>query len=90
MHDTEPVENANDHQRKAFCDLTVERAVELMAESGAELPMIVDRLVTYGVAHVVAELGRAEALRMLQGAIESVERGVFDGLDPTARPANMN
>ena len=77
------------HQRKVFCDLTTERAASLMSESGADVPMIVDRLVTYGVAQVVMSFGKDEAITMLRGALDAVERGDFDRLaGPT--PANMN
>jgi hypothetical protein len=77
-------------QRKAFCDLTVERASTLMLESGAEIPMIVDRLITYGVAQVVAAYGKDEAITMLRGALDAIERGVFDKLEAGPVPADLN
>lgn len=67
----------SDTEMKSFCDKMVEVAAEGMEAAGAPLGMIVDRLVTYGVAQMVAADGSEITSRNLHMIAEKIGAGAF-------------
>jgi hypothetical protein len=59
----------------------VEQAV---ADAGAEPELIVDRLMTRGVAHIVSWHGSSEAAAILHRLADNVAAGSFARVDPSA------
>jgi hypothetical protein len=55
-----------------------------LAEVGAEPELIVDRLMTRGVCHIVSWHGSAEAAAILHRLADNVAAGAFARLDPSA------
>lgn len=64
-------------EMKAVCDRLVELAAESMQEAGAPLAMIIDRLVTYGVAQMVAVDGSEITARNFHMIAEKIGAGAF-------------
>jgi hypothetical protein len=80
-----PSPTTPEHERKALCDLTVSRAVDLMIESGAAVPLIIDRFTTWAVGQMVATAGRAQAAEVLRSIADRIDAGIFDHVDPTSQ-----
>ena len=78
-----------DKEQKAYCDLVVSRAAELMeVDVDAPVQMIVDRLLTYVAAQIVVRCGRDEASNMLRFAAGRIDSGAFDCLVPELNTIN--
>jgi hypothetical protein len=77
MSTLKPPKTTLERERKALCELTVERAVALMVESGASAEMIVDRMLTWSIAQACLAIGSQEAAAMLRTAAEKTEAGLF-------------
>lgn len=71
-------------QRK-FCDLTITRAAELMAEQGASVPMILDRLLTFSAAQACSMDGAFNSAAMFRQIADLIEDGIFAHLEPTGK-----
>lgn len=68
--------------RRMRCDAVLERAAEMMgAEVGASPEMIIDRIMTFGVAQMVHLAGKAHTIATLRRVVEQVEHGVFNHLE---------
>lgn len=69
----------DDLSRRQLCDAIVTRAAEMMqSEVKAPHGMIIDRLATYTVAQMVADVGPRRAAELLRSIAKSVEAGAFD------------
>lgn len=68
-----------------FCDSLLTRAARSMVSCGAGHERIIDRVMTFGVAMIVASEGRARAAEVLRGIADNVASGAFDRVDPTSR-----
>lgn len=66
------------------CDTILEAAAKAMQDMGAEPERIIDRVMTFGVAHIVSWHGGARAAEVLRQLAENVESGALAGLDPTS------
>lgn len=71
-------------QRK-FCDLTITRAAELMAEEGASVPLILDRLLTFSAAQACVIDGQ-DAARVFRSIADEIESGTFAHLEGKRAP----
>jgi hypothetical protein len=70
-------------RHEKFCDRLVETAAEGMEAAGAPLGMIVERIVTYGVAHMVALDGSEVTASNLHMMAERVcEKAALSGTWP--------
>jgi hypothetical protein len=85
MKQNRPPPTTSDSERKALCDLTIERAAELMLEAGAPIEMVIDRLSTFTVGRMVATSGKGQTSLVLRGIADRVDAGIFDHVDPTSR-----
>lgn len=65
------------HQRREFCDLVIERAVALMAESGASVEMLTERMLTHTTVHAAAVTPRERLAQAFRQHVKDIERGVF-------------
>jgi hypothetical protein len=75
------VEGERNEQKKAACDVIVERAAEMMfSEVAAPIEMIIDRLVTYAVAQMVLIDGKHGAASVCKTVALQVEAGAFDSV----------
>jgi uncharacterized protein len=64
--------------KKKLCDLVVEQAAQMMVVGfGAPIPMMVDRLLTYGAAQIASMHGSAHTAEVLRHLARNVEGGVL-------------
>ncbi|NTA84908.1 hypothetical protein G6L13_31170 [Agrobacterium tumefaciens] len=75
------VESEAEERQKAFCDLVISRAADLMAsEGGAPVPMILDRLLTYATAQAAVLDGSAKTATALRTVADKIEAGLFHSI----------
>lgn len=76
-----------DEERRAnlVCDDLLRRAARSMVSCGAGHELVVDRVMTFGVAMIVADEGRTVAAQLLRGIADNVAAGAFDRVDPTSK-----
>lgn len=61
------------------CDALLSEACETMQkEMGAEVELILDRLLTYAAAQMVLTSGKAEAAKAFRQCAKMVQSGIFD------------
>lgn len=74
-----------DTKQKAACDRAITKAAKLMIGSiGASHEVMLDRLLTFTAAQMVAITGKAETAEAFRQCAKTVEGGIFDHIDPTA------
>lgn len=81
--------NEREEDMNRGCDTILEAAATAMQQMGAEPERIVDRVLTYGAAHIVCWHGGARAAEVLRTLVDNVESGSFARIDPTA-PGKQN
>ena len=65
--------------RKAACDLIIERAGEMMVEEmGAPIEMMIDRMLTFAGAHMCLLDGSQKTAEVFRALATNVENGVFE------------
>lgn len=69
-----------DYQRKTFCDVVVERAIALMAESGASGEMICERLLTHMTVRAASITPAPHLADAFRQHARAVEQGIFHNL----------
>jgi hypothetical protein len=75
------IESEAEERQKAFCDLVISRATDLMAtEGGAPVPMILDRLLTYATAQAAVLDGSAKTATALRTVADKIEAGLFHSI----------
>lgn len=60
-----------------YCDGALYRAIEAMVESGAPVPLVLDRIMTFAAAQAVSMTSSAETAQLLRKAASEIERGRF-------------
>ncbi|PZX18757.1 hypothetical protein LX81_00450 [Palleronia aestuarii] len=70
-----------DHEAKSLCDTIVARAATMMQESGASVPMILDRLLTYSAAQAYFDIGPEQTAELFRRTADNIEGGAFAHLD---------
>jgi hypothetical protein len=71
--------------RRKFCDVTITRAAELMIENGADVPMILDRLLTYATAQACSIDGAFNTAKMFRHIADQIDAGTFAHLEPASK-----
>lgn len=67
--------------RRPACDLILSRAVEMMqGEVGAEVGMIIDRLLTFSAAQAVLNDGTERAAAVFRMIADKIEGGALDSV----------
>jgi hypothetical protein len=79
---TEPT--SDDAALRQFCDRMITVGAETMAGTGASLGMILDRLLTFSVAHAVRSDGSEATAALLESVIEQLRQGKFAHLERQA------
>ncbi|RUW81491.1 hypothetical protein [Mesorhizobium sp. M2A.F.Ca.ET.067.02.1.1] len=85
MTEAVPIPTTIEGQRKAFCDIIVERAVDLMQSSGAPAGMILDRLITYAAAQACTIDGSPKAAHAFRHLADQIDAGVFHSVTGEGR-----
>lgn len=75
------MQNLDAEAQRRFCDQTVERAAALMEERGADVGMILDRLITFAAAQAVLCDGSTATAETFRHLAERLDSGVFQHLD---------
>lgn len=68
------------HQRRVFCDVVIERAIALMAESGASVEMLIERMLTHTTVHAAAVTAPERLAYAFLEHAKAIESGVFHSL----------
>lgn len=63
--------------QRRICNIVITRAADLMAETGAPIPMILDRLITFAAAQACV-LNPDDAARLFRHVADEIDAGVFD------------
>lgn len=71
----------NEDNPRALCDLVLEGAAGVMQASGASVPMILDRMLTYAAAQAVAGAGSAATAEMFRQVAANIEGGALARID---------
>lgn len=80
----------NDAQKAIFCDMIVTKAAEAMIEvSGANVSMIIDRLLTFAAAQAVSIEGSKNTAQTFRQLADRIDAGMFAKFDPKM-PARRN
>lgn len=66
------------------CDTILEAAAKAMLDMGADPSRIIDRMMTYSLAHLVSWHGSAKAGEVVHQMAGNVEAGLMVRLDPTS------
>lgn len=71
-------------QQKLLCDHIMARAAELMGtQAKASGEMVIDRILTFGVMQMIANLGNEDTAKMLRVVAGKIEDGEFDQFKDT-------
>lgn len=72
------VEGERDEAKKRLCDSIIHRAATLMiAEVGAPMPMMLDRILTYTAAQACAIDGSPHTAKAFRELADKIEGGIF-------------
>lgn len=73
-----PKKRSLDEERKAHCDLIIERAAEMMvAKVGASIPMMIDRMLTYAAAQAATLEGSPATAEHFRAFADNIEGGLL-------------
>lgn len=65
-----------------LCDEIIARAARMMvADVGANIPMMLDRLLTYAAAQIVSMDGSRDAAQIFRRLADNIEAGAFATLE---------
>lgn len=74
-------------ERKARCDAIIERAAEIMvAEVGATVPQMLDRMLTFCAAQAASLEGSAVTAQHFRAFADSIEGGLFWSITGEDKP----
>ena len=85
MSEPIPIPASLEGQRKALCDITVERAVEVMKGYGAPIGMILDRVITYAGCETCLIEGSDKAAAIFRNLADQIDAGVFHSVTGEGR-----
>lgn len=73
------------YERQEYDKAITAAARILIDDMGAPLELVIDRLLTFAAAHMVAVGGKEHAAEAFRDCAEAVEAGGFDHLEPRKR-----
>lgn len=79
--------NPTPDEAKIACDTIIERAAVMMvAEVGASIPMMIDRLLTYAAAQAATMEGSAVTAEHFRRFADEIESGLFWSITGEGKP----
>ena len=72
------IESEREERKKALCDTIITRAATMMiAEVGASMPMMLDRMLTYAAAQACSIDGSPRTAAVFRDLANNIEGGLF-------------